>query len=61
VDQLELEKCLDDNDSDFNDFDSVASDRVKFYEDSYRQMMKQVNVPKKEKVYFKIHKKHLHK
>lgn len=59
MDQLELEKCLDEGDSDFNDFDSVASDRVKFYEDSYRQMMKQVNVPKKSKIYFKIHKKHL--
>lgn len=50
---------MDDRDSDFNDFDSVGSDQIGAYEENYRTMMKQVNVPRKAKVYFKIHKKHL--
>ena len=50
---------MDDRDSDFNDFDSVGSDQIGAYEENYRTMMKQVNVPRKPKVYFKIHKKHL--
>lgn len=57
IDQLELEKCLDDRDSDFNDFDSVTSDKIDTYEENYRLMMKQVNVPRKPKIYFNLHKK----
>ena len=36
---MNLPKYLDDRDSDFNDFESVCSDQVKFYEPRYRAMM----------------------
>lgn len=42
---MELDKCLEDRDSDFNDFESVRSDKIEAYEENYRTMMKQVNVP----------------
>ena len=37
--KMNLPKYLDDRDSDFNDFESVCSDQVKFYEPRYRAMM----------------------
>ena len=44
-DDLLMNTYLDDSDSDFDDYSSVASDRVRHYEDKYRALMKQTNVP----------------
>lgn len=42
---LLMNTYLDDSDSEFDDYESVASDRVRHYEDKYRALMKQTNLP----------------
>ena len=58
---LLMNTYLDDSDSDFDDYESVASDRVKHYEDKYRALMKQTNAPAAKKITFRLPKKHLEK
>ena len=58
VTMLELPKYLDDKESDFNDFDSVGSNEIKYYEDRYKAMMRG-SMKKKDKIYWKLPKKHL--
>ena len=56
IQKFNMPKYLDDKDSDFNDFASVASNQVDNYEEKYRAMMR-YEVKKKDPVVFKIHKK----
>lgn len=52
-----MPRYLEDKDSDFNDFESVASDQIKFYEPRYKAMMGN-KAKNKEKIKFGVHKKH---
>lgn len=54
--KFNLPKYLDDKDSDFNDFESVASENVKNYEGKYKSMMRN-EYKSKDKIKFQIHKK----
>ena len=58
---LLMNTYLDDSDTSFDSYESVDSHQVKHYEDKYRALMKQTNVPASKKIYFKLHKKHLPK
>lgn len=58
-DSLLMNTYLDDSDSDFDDYESVSSEQVKYYDEKYRALMKQTNIPAEKKKTFKLHKKHL--
>ena len=60
IHQFNLPKYLDDRDSDFNDFESVSSEQLKFYEPKYKAMMGN-KFKNKEKTKFSIHKSQTHK
>ena len=54
IQKFNLPKYLDDKDSDFDDFQSVASENVKHYESKYTAMMPNKYKSHHEKAVFKI-------
>jgi len=56
-DQLEMRRYLEDSDSSFDSYSSVASDRIDGYEAHYRPIIRNTDGTKRETVTFTIHTK----
>ena len=56
-DQLEMKRYLEDSDSSFDSYSSVASDRINGYEAIYRPMIRNTDGKKRDAVNFTLHTK----